>query len=165
MDDDFTEPGLVPRDNDVTPSAPDGPPVEHIPKDRYAMPPESATEWGPADPAGADRYLLPDPDQLAPNYVRNDAPWVGFSGAAGAPPAPSDEPGFTRIVRPRQRGKDTVAWVVTGAFIVTAAWFLPILLAPTSQLGRVGSFVALAAGGIVALAVMWRTWRWANGKD
>ena len=129
------------------------------------MPPESEIDKGAVDTVGGDRYLLPDPDQLAPTYVRNEAPRVGFSSAMGASPVPGDEPEFTRIVRQRQRWRETVAWAVTGAFILTVAWFLPILLAPTSQLGRVGSFAALAFGGFVALAVLWRTWGWAHDKE
>jgi hypothetical protein len=165
MEDDFSVPGLERSDDDAPPTPPEPDAVEPVQQDRYAMPLESETEWGTADPVVEDRYLLPEEDQLVPTYVRNEAPWVGFSSSIGAPPIPSDEPEFTRIVRQRRRWKETIAWVVTGAFIVTAAWFLPILLAPTSQLGRVGFFAALALGGIVALAVLWRTWRWAHVKD
>jgi hypothetical protein len=165
MDDDFSVPGLEQRDDGAQPTAPAPHADEQVERDRYAMPPESETERGAVDTIGGDRYLLPDPDQLASTYVRNEAPWVGFGSPMGASPPPSDEPEFTRIVRQRQRWKETAAWAVTGAFILTAAWFLPILLAPTSQLGRVGSFAALALGGFVALAVLWRTWRWAHGKE
>lgn len=117
-----------------------------------------------ADPA-QDRYVIPEPEEIVPTYVRHEAPWGGFGPSVAAPPAPSEESEFTRILRKRRRGKETLAWAVTGACIVTAAWFLPILLAPTSQLGRVGSFAVLALGGFVALTVLWRTWRWAHGKE
>jgi len=165
MDDDLSVPALQQRDDPPEPTVPEADPAEAVQQDRYAMPPETEAEWGTVESVGGDRYRLPDPDQPAPTYVHNEAPWVGFSNPIGASPAPSDEPGFTRIVRPRQRWKESVAWVVTGGFIVTAAWFLPILLAPTSQLGRVGSFAVLAIGGIAALGVLWRTWRWADGRE
>ncbi len=118
-----------------------------------------------------DRYAIPEPDQIVPTYVRNEAPWVGIPGEAAnldpsvladAPSVPSEEPEFTRIVRARQRGKEAIAWMVTGGFIVTAAWFLPILLVPTSPLGRVGSFATLSVGGGVAVVTLLQTWRWAH---
>jgi hypothetical protein len=165
MDDDFSVPGLEPRDDGAHPTAPDPHADEQVQQDRYAMPPEPETERGTVEPIGGDRYLMPEEDQLVPTYVGNEAPWVGFSSSMGETPAPSDEPEFTRIVRRRQRWRETIAWAVTGALILTAAWFLPILLVPTSQFGRVGSFAALALGGLVALAVLWRTWRWAHGKE
>jgi hypothetical protein len=149
MDDDFSVPGLEPGDDGEQPQLPDPRAVGQVQQDRYAMPPESETEWGSVDP-----------DPLAPTYVRNEAPWVGFGSSMGESLEPSEEPEFTRVVRKRRPWKATVAWSVTGVAIVAAAWFVPILLAPTSQLGRVGAFAALALGGLVVLAVVWRTWRW-----
>jgi hypothetical protein len=128
MDDDFSVPGLEPDDDGEQPPPPDPRDVGQVQQDRYAMPPESETEWESVDP-----------DPFVPTYV---------------------EPEFTRIVRKRRPWKAAVAWSVTGVVIVAAAWFLPILLAPTSQLGRVGSYAALALGGLAILAVLWRTWRW-----
>jgi hypothetical protein len=118
-----------------------------------------------------DRYAIPEPDEIVPTYVRNEAPWVGvreevlnpgFGGPSDSPAVPGDEPDYTRLVRPRQRWRDVVAWTTTGAFVVTAAWFLPILMVPTSPLGRVGSFATLSAGGLAAVVVLVKTWRWAH---
>ncbi len=162
MDDDFPVPVLGPRDDSEQPTSPDLRDVEQAQQARDSVPPESETEGGSVDPIGGDRYVIPDPDQLVPTYVRNETPWVGFSSPMEEAPVASDEPEFTRIVRRRRRWREMVAWCVTGVFIVTAAWFLPTLLAPTSDFGRVGSFVALALGGLAVLAVLWRTWRWAH---
>ena len=129
------------------------------------MPPESEAVGGSADDPTPDRYVIPEPDEIASTYVRNEAPWVGFGPSFAGPPPPSEDSEFTRIVRRRQHWRASVAWAVTGAFIIVAAWFLPVLLAPTSSLGRVGSFDILAVGGIVSLAVLWRMWRWANDRN
>jgi hypothetical protein len=127
-------------------------------------------DFAPAESA-VDRYAMPEPDEIVPTYVRHEAPWVGIRGEvanpglsalADAPAVPNAEPEFTRLVRARQRWRDAVAWMVTGAFIVTAAWFLPILLVPTSPLGRVGSFATLSASGLMAAVVLLQTWRWAH---
>ncbi len=127
--------------------------------------------WGSTAEPAVDRYVMPEPDQIAPTYVRNEAPWVEISGEianpdlsalADAPVAPGVEPEFTRMLRARRRWRDAVAWAVTGGFIVTAAWFLPILLVPTSPLGRVGSFAALSVGGCVVAVALLQTWRWAR---
>jgi hypothetical protein len=149
MDDDFSVPGLEPDDDGEQPPPPDPRDVGQVQQDRYAMPPESETEWESVDP-----------DPFVPTYVGNEAPWVGIGSSMGESLEPSEEPEFTRIVRKRRPWKAAVAWSVTGVVIVAAAWFLPILLAPTSQLGRVGSYAALALGGLAILAVLWRTWRW-----
>jgi hypothetical protein len=135
---------------------PEGEPVA----DRYAIP----------EPV-VDRYAIPEPDEIVPTYVRNEAPWVGIreevlnpglGGPSEAPAVPGDEPEFTRLVRPRQRWRDAVAWATTAVLIVAAAWFVPILIVPTPPLGRVGSFATLAVGGLAVVAVLVKTWRWAH---
>lgn len=131
----------------------------------------TAADAALAPAPAVDRYAMPEPDDIVPTYVRNEAPWVGISGVvanpdlsvlAEAPAAPGVEPEFTRIVRAPQRWKEAVAWVTTAAFIMAAAWFLPILIVPTSPLGRVGSFATLSVSGLVAVAVLVQTWRWAH---
>ena len=128
--------------------------------DRYAMP-----------ASAVDRYAMPEPDEIVPTYVRNEAPWVGITGVVAnpdlsvlsdAPAVPGQEPEFTRIVPARQRWREAIAWATTAAFIIAAAWFLPVLMAPTSSLGRVGSFATLSVGGLTAVVVLVQTWRWAH---
>ena len=166
MDDEISVPTFDERDDGAMPAQPNPEVAADAQQDRYAMPPETEPEWGAASEVVQDRYAIPEPEEIVPTYVRHEAPWVGFGPAVSGPPAQTaEEMEFTRILRRQRRWKETLAWLVTGAFILTAAWFMPILLVPTSQLGRVGSFAALAIGGFVALAVLWRTWHWAHGKD
>ena len=90
---------------------------------------------------------------------------MGQQAESTAPPIPGDEPDFTRIVRQESRWRDVVAWSVTAAFILLGAWFLPLLLSPTSNLGRIGSFATLAGGGLAALGTIVGAWRWAHRRD
>jgi hypothetical protein len=151
VDDDHAE-ALLQVDSDAVEPRPD----------RYAMPASAETEWGSASEAVPDPYVIPEPEEIVPTYVRHEAPWVGFEPSLTGPPTPSEESEFTRILRRRRHGRESIAWVVTGAFIITAAWFLPLLISPTSQLGRVGSFLALSVGGFASLGILWRTWHWAH---
>jgi hypothetical protein len=137
--------------------------------DRYAMPEPEVDRYAMPEPE-VDRYAMPEPDEIVSTYVRNEAPWVGIRGVvanpdlsalADAPSVPGDEPEFTRVVRARRRWREAVAWLVTAAFILAGAWFLPVLLVPTTSLGRVGSFATLSVGGLVALVTLVQTWRWA----
>jgi hypothetical protein len=142
------------------------------PGDQEWGPPYASDEGLSAIPEPAfDRYAIPEPDEIVPTYVRNETPWEGISGEPASPDfaplaevraATGDEPEFTRLLRRRQRWRDTVAWITTGALIVTTAWFLPVLLVPTSSLGRVGAFATLSVGGLTAVVVLVKTWRWAH---
>ena len=166
MDRELSVPDFDERDDGSSPAHPNPEAATDVQQDRYAMPPETDAEWGPTADVVQDRYAIPEPEEIVPTYVRNEAPWVGFGPAVVGPPAQTaEEMEFTRILRRRRRWRESLAWVVTGACILTAAWFLPILLVPTSQLGRVGSFAALALGGFVALAILWRTWHWAHDRE
>lgn len=127
-------------------------------------------------PPSEDRYLQPDEDSAATSsYVRNEAPWVGFEDAP--PPADPDGPAwvpgggppvedveFTRIIRHRRRARDAVAWAVTAGAVVLAAWGVPTLLEPTSQLARFASYGILILGGAAAVFAVVRVWRWALGR-
>ncbi len=143
---------------------------------------------GPSNPdpeVVADRYAMPDEEEVADVYVRHEAPWVGFGGGGGAPgsdgggatldpdvlrePAPgetpSSEPEFTILVRPRRRGREAVAAIVSAVILLLAVWYLPGLLSPATEKGRVAAYVILAIGGITVVLVERRMWRWALGRE
>jgi hypothetical protein len=162
MVDEYPAPGRASGDDGGESSLQVGADAEEPRQDRYAMPASAETEFGSTSEAVQDRYVIPKPEEIVPTYVRNEAPWVGISPSIAGPPAPNEESEFTLILRRRRRGRESAAWVVTGAFIVTAAWFLPVLTSPRSELGRVGSFVALSVGGVASLGILWRTWHWAH---
>jgi len=154
-------------------------------RDEYHVPGESPegdaypSDGSPYEDAGPvqDRYAMPEEDEVADVYVRHEAPWVGFGGgqpasdpegfaSALAPAAPpSSEPEFTYLVRPRRRGREAVAAGVTAGIILVAVWFLPGLLSPATEKGRVAAYALFAVGGSALLFVLWRTWRWARGRE
>ncbi|HEX7589750.1 MAG TPA: hypothetical protein VF362_02100, partial [Demequinaceae bacterium] len=127
MVDDYPAPSRAASDDGAQSSPQVGAGPGESREDRYAMPASPETELGSTSEVVQDRYVIPEPEEIVPTYVRHEAPWVGFGPSVAGPPPPSEESEFTRILRRRRHGRESVAWVITGAFIVTAAWFLPVL--------------------------------------